>query len=650
MRKHHRHHHDHKGHTHEHGAHTNDHKGHTHDHEGHSHGLVPYLLYGLGVVLFISALFIELEWLKNIFNILSVFVAGYHVIIEGLVHTLKDSMHEKKFKPNIHLLMVLGAFGAILIQEYREAALLILIFAGAHFLEDFAENRSRKDMTALLKMTPTKARKEMALNEWVLMDVEDLKVEDTIIVLKGDQIPLDGIILEGDSTIDQSAITGESMPVEKGMNDTVYAGTFNQGGTLRIQVTKDSFETVLSNILNMVKNAQESHSTRAEFIKRIEPVYVTIVLLIAPVLYILWVTLFKHPSDMAFYKTMVFLIGASPCALAVTDIPATLSAMSALAKRGVLFKGGKHLSNLADIKLVAFDKTGTLTKGILEVTEVVWYNENPLYSKILVSMEQHSNHPLSEAIRRHFITDSILDIKVDEILGNGLQATYEGVLYQIGKPARFEGLTEQMKDQIVSFEHQAKTVICFGSLNEVYGLIALEDQPKPSALDAVQYFKQKNIHTVMISGDTQNTALAISKRIGVDEVHGNVLPEDKAKYVNEMKSKGFTAMVGDGVNDAIALAASDLGIAMKTGTDIAIETSDMVLMNSDLNQMVKAHKTSLRLRRIVLQNILFSIAVVLFLITTNLILDLELSLAVAVHEGSTLVVILNGLRLLKKRD
>lgn len=652
MGKHQHHHHNHTNEIHNHESHTEDghhHADEIHNHESHSHdhGLKPYLLYGLGVIFFISALWIELEWLKNTLNILSVLIAGYHVIIEGLLNTLKDSIHEKKFKPNIHLLMVLGAFGAILIQEYSEAALLILIFAGAHFLEDFAENRSRKDMTALLKMTPTKARKAVSSNEWVSLDVKDIQINDTVVVLKGDQIPLDGLILEGESSIDQSAITGESMPVEKGINDFVYAGTLNLGGTLKIKVTKDASETVLSNILKLVRNAQASHSDRALFIKRIEPIYVTIVLLIAPLLFLVWTILLKQSTEIAFYKTMVFLISASPCALAVTDIPATLSAMSALAKKGVLFKGGKHLSNLADIKVIAFDKTGTLTKGTPEVTDVIWFKEDPIYSEILVSMEQHSNHPLSEAIRNHFKTKATLDLAVEERIGNGLKSEHEGILYQIGKPSLFEGLTDSMKTQIHLLEEQAKTVIVFGSKLEAFAMIALEDQPKPRTKSAVAYFNQNQIDTIMITGDTLITAEAISKRIGVNKVYGNVLPEEKSKHIEMLKTKGFTAMVGDGVNDAIALATSDIGIAMKTGTDVAIETSDMVLMNSNLEELVLAHKKSKKLRQIVIQNMIFSMAVVAFLITTNPVLNLDLSLAVAVHEGSTLLVILNGLRLLK---
>ncbi|MBW4258498.1 heavy metal translocating P-type ATPase [Methanobacterium sp. YSL] len=619
--------------------------GHHHHHD-HTHGKTPILWYGLGLISFLVALFVKTDWIQMVLHLVTVVSAGYQVIFEGLAGTISETIHHKHFKPNIHLLMILGAFGAILIQAYHEAALLILIFAGAHFLEDYAANKSKKDMTALIKLNPTRGRKSTDSNTWTWVDVHDLHIDDVLVILNGDQIPLDGLIIEGSSTINESAITGESMPVDKTIGDTVYAGTMNGTGHLKVRVTKHSTETVLSSILKLVTQAQTTYSPKAQFIKRLEPIYVTVVILIAPLLYLLWVTILKTPSELAFYKTMVFLIGASPCALAVTDIPATLSAMSYLAKQGILFKGGNYLSNLADIKVVAFDKTGTITTGQPIVTDVISFKSDPILIDILVAMEMKSNHPLSKAILTHFETKNDLNLEVTNQVGIGLETIYQNEVYKVAKPSAFESLEPQIQMTIETLERNAKTVVCFGNLTKVFMVIALQDTPKTTARQAIQYFNQHQIHTALISGDSNQVVSVIGQQLGIDQSFGNVLPQDKANLIKTLQQKGLTAMLGDGVNDAPAIATADIGVAMKTGTDIAIETADMVLMDSDLNQFVLAHKTSVRLRKIVIQNIIFSMAIVAFLILTNLILDIELAFAVAVHEGSTLVVIFNGLRLL----
>lgn len=623
--------------------------GHHHEHDSHHdhhHGKSPILFYSIGLISFLVALFISSGWIQTTLHLITVLAAGYQVIYEGLAGTITESFHHKRFKPSIHLLMILGAFGAILIQAYHEASLLILIFAGAHFLEDYASNKSQKDMTALIQLNPTQGRKEVNPNTWVWVDAKDLHIDDVLVILNGDQIPLDGLIIEGNSTIDESAITGESMPVDKTVGDTVYAGSLNGSSYLKVKVTKNSHETVLANILKLVTQAQSSYSPRAQFIKRLEPIYVTVVILIAPLLYLLWMMILKTPSDQAFYKTMVFLIGASPCALAVTDIPATLSAMSYLAKKGILFKGGSYLSNLADLKVVAFDKTGTITTGHPVVTDVIALNSNAQFIDILIAMESKSNHPLSKAILSHFESENTLNLEVTNHVGMGVETRYQNEIYKVGKPSSFEPLETHLQKTIESLEQAAKTVICFGNSKEMIMILALEDQPKETAQQAIQYFKRNQIHTALISGDSVKTVSVIGKRLGIDQSLGHVLPETKATLIQNLQQKGLTAMLGDGVNDAPALATADIGVAMKTGTDIAIETADMVLMDSDLNQFVLAHITSVRLRKIVIQNIIFSMAIVAFLILTNLILDIELAFAVAVHEGSTLVVIFNGLRLL----
>src|SRR5690625_3795344 len=337
------------------------HDGHDYDH---SHeGKAEVILFFAGLGAFLIALFVSTGTLKSMLYITSLVLSGYHIIIEGFLDTFKQTKKKKKFIPNIHILMTLAAIGAVIIGEYMEAALLILIFGGAHFLEHYAEDKSNKEISNLIKINPTTARRLKEDGKTEEVDVTDLKVGDKLSVLNGDQIPTDGVVISGSSSVDQSSITGESIPVEKKTGDTLYGSTMNGTGTLVMEVTKDSSDTVISKIIEMVSQTQNNISKTAAFIKKIEPIYVTIVLLLTPFFFLLGITLFQWETYDSFYRTMVFLIATSPCALAVTDIPATLSAISNLAKRGVLFKGGSYLSNLSDLTAVAFDKTGTLTVG-----------------------------------------------------------------------------------------------------------------------------------------------------------------------------------------------------------------------------------------------------------------------------------------------
>lgn len=641
---------------HEHDEHEHDEHEHDgHEHDGHSHGgKTAVILFFVGLCAYLLGMFVKNELLNTLLNVFALITSGYHIIIEGLFDTYKESLKKKKFVPNIHLLMTLAAVGAIIIGEYREAALLILIFAGAHFLEEYAEGRSKKEITNLLKLNPTKARliKEDGSEE--IVDVSLLQIGDSLRVLNGDQVPTDGLIVSGSTSIDQSAITGESIPVEKQTGDGVFGGTMNGSGSFIMTVTKDSSDTVFSKILKLVSQTQTNISKTAVLIKRIEPIYVTAVLLFAPVFYLLGITLFSWGSQESFYRTMVFLIGASPCALAATDIPATLSAISNLAKRGVLFKGGSYLSNLSDIKAVAFDKTGTLTQGKPVVTDVYFDSSigddtKEEYLRIIASMEKKSNHPLADAILNHLSNVEFIELDVENLVGIGLVTSYKSIQYKIGKPTSYAVIPDDMRKHTDSYEDEGKTVVYFGVNNVVVSLIAIQDIPKESSIDAINYFQSNAIYTVMITGDSEKTGQAIGKMLGIDEVKANVLPEDKSRIIQELKDQyGVVAMVGDGVNDAPALVTSDIGFAMGSGTDIAIEAADAVLMVNDLEKITYTHKVAKKLRKVVIQNIIIAMSVVLFLIVINIMQVVDLSGAVVIHEGSTILVILSGLRMLKK--
>jgi Cd2+/Zn2+-exporting ATPase len=630
------------------------HENNSHDHE-HDHGKMPIILYFIGLALSLIALFLngETSLLQNsLFSIASI-SAGYHVIIlEGIGETIENSKIQHKFTPNSHILMGIAAIGASLIGSFWEGTLLVLIFSGAHFLEDYAEGRSKREITKLLEMNPTTARLIMLDGNTTIVDVKELKVGDQLQVLNGDQVPIDGVIVSGSTSIDESSINGESIPKEKTQGDGVFGSTINGTGTFTMEVTKETNDTVFSKILQLVNQNQENQTKASSIIQKFEPKYVKFVLITIPLVILIAPLLFDLTWSQSIYRGLVLLVAASPCALAAATVSVTLSATSNLAKRGVLSKGSAYLSQLADIQAIAFDKTGTLTKGKPEVTN--YYFSDSVDEKniidIVVALEKESNHPLASAILNKFEPKNKLAIKVENQIGRGLIGDYNGKTYRIGKPTSFEAVSDDYTRLNKEWASEGNTVVYVSENEKVIGLIALMDIPSENAKATIEYFKKCGVHTTLITGDSEMTGQAVGKQLGVDQVIANVMPEDKSNIINEQKERyGITAMVGDGVNDAPALVKADVGIAMGEGTDVAVDVSDLVLMKNDLSKLVKAHKISLKMNRVIWQNIIFSMLVVAFLIIVSLLGLTDIAISVIVHEGSTLVVILNGLRLLKSK-
>lgn len=639
-----------------------DHHDHDHEHHHqhteaasscshhHNHGKQPVILYVVGLVLYLIALLSPLpESLSNLFMLSAMVVAGYQVIFEGIGETITESIRLKKFWPNVHILMTLAAIGAVFLGDYDEGALLILIFSGAHFLEEYAEGRSKREITALLKMNPTKARLRQANGEYVMVEVETLKIGDQLKVLPGDQVPTDGVILEGSSTLNESSINGESMPQEKTVGAEVYGSTINGQGTFTMTVTKVASDTIFAKILTLVNQSQSRLSPTATKIKQIEPLYVKTVLAIVPLFILSGIVIFQWGWYPSFYRGMVLMISASPCALAASAIPASLSGISNLAKRGVLFKGGSYLANLADVQAVAFDKTGTLTQGNPAVTDVYFIDERKAsdWTKIIVSMENSANHPLAKAMLRHFDQVSPIVLDVQNNIGKGLKTIYEGKEYKIGKQDFFANIASELLVQTERLTKQGKNVVFFGENDHVVGYLAMMDLPQPTASSVIDYLNTQGIQTVMITGDATLTGQAVGDLLGISQVKGNVLPEQKSTIITELQQQyGKTVMLGDGINDAPALVQADIGFAMGDGTDVAIDVADAVIMKNDLTRFKYAHQVSKKLDRIVWQNMIFSMLIVALLVVFNFFGKIEIGLGVFVHEGSTLVVILNGLRLL----
>ncbi|MGH2105239.1 heavy metal translocating P-type ATPase [Aerococcus urinaeequi] len=632
--------------------HSQEKEKHNHDHD-HNHGKMPIILYFIGLALAIVALFLsgEYQLIKNIMFSLATISAGYHVIVlEGLGETIENTKANNKFTPNSHILMGLAAIGASAIGNFWEGTLLILIFSGAHFLEDYAEGRSRREITKLLEMNPTTARLILPDGNTKIVDVSELTVGDQLQVLNGDQVPIDGVILSGSTSIDESSINGESIPNEKTKGDTVFGSTINGTGTFTMEVTKENEDTVFSKILQLVNQNQDNQTKAASIIQKFEPKYVTAVLIAISLFVLLAPVLLDWTWSQSIYRGLVLLVAASPCALAAATVSVTLSTTSNLAKKGVLSKGSSYLSQLADTQAIAFDKTGTLTKGKPEVTNYYFadsVNEENIID-IVVALEKESNHPLADAILRKFEQKNKLTIEVENQIGKGLTGDYNGRNYRIGKPTSFDNVENEYIRLNKEWASEGKTVVYVAEDENVIGLIALMDIPSEHAKETINYFKEHGIHTTLITGDSEMTGKAVAEQLGIDEVIANVMPEDKSRIIDEQKEKyGVTAMVGDGVNDAPALVNADVGIAMGDGTDVAVEVSDLVLMQNNLSKLVQSHNIATKMNRVIWQNIFFSMAVVVFLIIASFLGLTEIAISVIIHEGSTLVVILNGLRLLK---
>lgn len=629
---------------------------HRHEHEHHhEHGKLPAILYLVGLVVFVASLSFLTGFEQKIFLLVAMILSGYHVLLEGIVDTIEASLKAHRLRPNAHILMFIAAMGAVYLGDIKEGALLIFIFAGVHFLEDYVSDQSKKAIEELLSMQPQLARKIQADGTIIEIAADTLEVGDHIQVLNGMQVPIDGVIVKGSSSFNEASITGESIPVEKNVGENVYGSAINLGQTVEITATKAYNETVFAKIIQIVQQAQQNVPPVATKIQRFEPIYVNVVLSIFIGILVIGSLFSQLFSANIFEQALIFLVAASPCALAVAVIPATLSAMSNLARKGILFKGGNYIYQLKDLKAIAFDKTGTLTQGKPSV--VNYYLDSAVFSneelsQLIYSMESQVKHPLAQAIVSFLAKEvqNVLPINVTNELGKGVSAYYNQHLIQLGKPNLFSAMSNEWQEKIRNEQKQGKTVILVVVDHLVCGYFAIQDQEKPSAVSCIQQLTSLGIQSIMLTGDSRLTGEAIAKQLGINKVCSNVLPDEKAQYIQELKKQyGQIAMVGDGMNDAPALAVADIGFAMEQGSDIAIETADAVIMQNDLTKLVAALSISKRLNKIVQQNIIFAIAVVILLVLLTFTNHLSVVSSVSLHEGSTLLVLLNSLRLLMQR-
>ncbi|WP_210138367.1 heavy metal translocating P-type ATPase [Staphylococcus sp. GDB9P120P] len=569
---------------------------------------------------------------------IAIFFLGFYASKNAVIETIRER------SPNVDLLMILAAIGAVIINYESEGALLLLIFAGAEVLENYATSKSTKAISELMSLIPSTASRIGADGEITEIPTEELIQGDIVLVAKGEQIPIDGQA-DRQVSVNEAALTGESVPVVKEKDEEVFAGTVNDGNSFRLTVTKTSDDTIFSNIVRMVEEAQQRPSKLSKTIDRIESKYVISVLIGVPVFIAILYFFNNLGFEESFYRGMVMLTVASPCALVASATPATLSAISNGAKNGILFKGGAAMEALSTMDILYSDKTGTLTYGDFVVEEYA-AGEDTL--KEVVTIEQHSSHPIAEAIVKKFKTldlDSVDDSEpVEEIVGSGMK---KGDII-VGKPDAFKDYTDpsNYRDQIIA----GNTNIFVGESGQITGYFSLADQVRDEAVHAVENFQNSDIEVVLLTGDNETVAEKVAGEVGITDYTASCLPEDKVRFVNESQKKSkIVGMIGDGINDAPALANADIGIAMGSGSSVAMESSDVVIVKNNLQKLFYSFMLSNRLNRIILANIIFSISVIVILVLLNIFGLLNLPTAVLFHEGSTILVILNGLRLLRAK-
>ncbi|WP_158277520.1 heavy metal translocating P-type ATPase [Opitutus sp. ER46] len=576
---------------------------------------------------------------------------------------------------DVDLLMVLAALGAAFVGAPFEGAMLLFLFSLSNVLQAYAIDRTRRAINSLMKLRPTQSLCRRG-NETKLLPVEELVVGDILIVRPGESIALDSTVVEGTSTIDESMLTGESLPVSKSAGMPVFAGTINQTGGLEIKVTKLAKDSTIAKLIKMVEEAQSEKAQTQRFLDRAEQYYAIGVLAFTFALIVVPYFFLGHAFHATFYRAMTVMVVASPCALIISTPASILSAIGGAARRGVLFKGGAHLERMAGISVVAFDKTGTLTRGKPRVTHIVTGNTRCEFSsctnpeaidllQLAAAVEAKSEHPLARAIVAAAEERRIpaLDASgFQSVSGKGASAVVRGRRIAIGSPGFFEERQSQGLEAALAhageLQDQGKTCVVVGELDaqggsaQVLGVLAVADVLRPDAPAVIKRLKQLGVkRVVMLTGDHKRVAHAIAREAGVDEVHAQLLPEEKVRVVRELQNIGPVAMVGDGINDAPALAAAQIGIAMgAAGTDVAMETADVVLMSDNLHNIALALDVSRRARRVVIQNLTFAFGVILVMVTATLAAHVPMPLGVVAHEGSTVLVCLNGLRLLLVRD
>lgn len=646
-------------------------EAHEHEHE-HDHGTAPsFLPHWLQerwtlFLIAVGGIFLLLGWVGQQFlglpdsAALILFLLSYVASAYDITHHAVPALLRGKFDTDV--LMLAAALGAAFLGAWAEGAFLLFLFGLGHAGEHYALDRARNAISALGGLMPKTAQVRRG-DQIVEESVDQLSIGDMVVVRPGDRIPVDGEISLGESTVDQSPITGESVPVQKRVGDEVFTGTINQDSALEVKITRLAKDNTLSRVMKMVAEAQGQQSPTQQFTDRFAARFVPIVLILVVLVAIVPPIAGWMPFSDSFYRAMLLLVAASPCALAIGTPATVLAGIAQAARNGVLIKGGVHLENLGRLNAIAFDKTGTLTKGKFQVTDVIPFNGSQPEEvlRLAGAVEQQSNHPLALAIVQAAQGQNLtLPVAngLENIPGRGVRSQVEGQPVWIGSLKLFEEndgkiVDETIRQTVARLEKTGRTTMTVSRNGTFIGVLGLSDVARPGVTEMLKQLRNLGVkHLIMLTGDNPTVAQQIAQEIGVTDVEAELMPEDKLSTILRLKKEyGAVAMIGDGVNDAPALATSTVGIAMGgAGTAVALETADVALMADDLGKLPFAVGLSRTSRKIIQQNLAFSLGVITLLIITSVLGLVQLSWTVIAHEGSTILVVMNALRLLRYQN
>ena len=600
--------------------------------------------------------------------ILAYIFGGYFTLKEAITKIAKGEFE-------IDFLMLVAAAGAAYLGEWAEGALLLFLFSLGHALENYAMGKAKKSIAALTDLAPKTALLKKD-GDTVEVGIEELKVGDIIVVRPNSKISADGVIVKGNSSVDQSPITGESVPVDKlpienpekeftsksdiPAENRVFSGTINGNNTLEIKVIKAAKDSTLNRLVTMVQEAQNQKSPTQLLTDKFERYYVPAVIILVIALNFAFLVI-DETWSVSLYRSLAVLVAASPCALAISTPSAVLSGVARAARGGVLIKGGRPLEDLGELTALAFDKTGTLTEGKPKLTDVERFGdiEEKELLGIAVAVEELSDHPLAKAVVRDGMKKLGKDLKIPDaddleaVQGKGIKANYQGNTIYIGNLELFKnidkGVPSEVSEKVRGLEGEGKTTMLIKRGDEFIGMLGLMDTPREKAKETLAQLKKLGIKKmIMLTGDNQKVADAVAREIGLTEALGSLLPEEKVEAIKNLaRQENKLAMIGDGVNDAPAMANSTVGIAMgAAGSDVALETADIALMADKLETLPFAIGLSRKAKSVIKQNLWVSLGVVALLIPATIMSWASIGVAVAIHEGSTLIVVINALRLL----
>ncbi len=601
----------------------------------------------IAFILFALALIIKFKnvWVNNIIYILSYLIVGTEIIKKAIRNILRGKVFDENF------LMTVATLGAFAIGEFPEAVAVMLFYQVGELFQSYAVDKSRKSISSLMNLRPDYAN--LSKGETIeKVSPEEIKIGDIIVVKPGEKVPLDGIVVEGESMLDTSALTGESVPRKIEVGEEILSGFINQNGLLKIKVTKEFGESTVNKILDLVENASSKKSKSENFITKFAKYYTPIVVIIAVVLAILPPLILKDQTFVAWlYRALSFLVVSCPCALVISIPLSFFGGIGGASKMGILIKGSNYLEALSKTEVVVFDKTGTLTKGVFEVQKVDSANTtNEELIRIAAHVESFSNHPIASSIKRAYNKDINNSLVTDthEIAGQGIGANFEGKSILVGN----EKLMQEKKINYKKCD-EIGTAVYVAINNEYAGCILIADKIKDDSLKTIQELKKMGIHrNVMLTGDRKNIGEEVAKKLQIEKVYAELLPDEKVQKVEELlkqkSEKGKLIFVGDGINDAPVLAISDIGIAMGgLGSDAAIEAADAVIMTDEPSKIAKAIKLSKKTMRIVQENIIFAIFVKILVLILSALGISTMWEAVFADVGVSIIAIINSLRVLK---